>query len=627
MKKNILFAIAFLMAGFLSASAQNEFVNDGALVTATNGALITVQGEMIVRDDGANNGVLNNSGTIDVTGNLTVHGACDFNNTGGTVNVGGDVSNTDAGTVLTNAGTINNAGNWSNDADALATIEGAGETITVGNFTNSGGATLDIQSGGTYRVGGNWTNDATFTSATDGTVEFNGDATQAYNHTGNSYMFGTVIINSPEVNAASADFTVMPDGELQFLTGGSKRNIITTGASNFVFMECNGATKSSVTGFSNGPGTFTSPDIDEEDRNYVIGNFKWRRHDEASQLYAFPVGENATIQLMQLEFPAGALTNAGIETLEATYDAASRAPDDPDVSISDCPFNTDNGLKGYTGQWDWSAKDGGGADVLSLVAPEEYALTIYPRGESIDPGNNDFYIEITHDDVNWALRGNGASNCAQPAGPVQLTVSLNEFSKGGGLQAEQPLPVEYLAFAAEPLTTSILVNWVTASETQSAYFDVERSTDGVHFETVKPSVPAQGNSTQAISYSFEDVNVAFNQRYYYRLKQVDLNGAYEYTEIVDAILRNDNTRPLDVKLYPNPTSGNVTLGVSALEAEGVSINIYDGTGRIVARRQLTAQPGYGEYDFTPVTEGLAAGVYHVVITSGKNVSSHRLMKQ
>lgn len=626
MKKYILFATAFLFAGIVSVSAQNEFVINGASVVVNNGETFTVQGELSVRDAGANQGALNNAGTIDVQGNLLVIDAGDVGNTGGTINVGGDVTNTGAGTVVTNAGTIDVQGNWTNEDGALTTIEAGAELTSGGNINNAGGATIDLLSGATLRVGGDWTNDAVFTSATDGTVDFNGDAAQNYSHSGADYMFGTVVVNTPEINVTSGDFTVMPGGALQFQNANGKRNIITTNA-NYVFMECNGATKSSVTGFSNGPGTFNAPNIGAENSNYVVGNFKWRRHDDASQLYSFPVGEDASIQLMQLEFNAGALSGAGIETLEASYDGASRAPDDPDLGISDCPFNTDNGLKGYTGQWDWSAKDGANADVAALSGAEEYVLTLYPRDETIDAGNVDFYVEISHDDVNWGLRGNSSSECAQPSGPTQLTVSLSEFSKGGGLQAEQPLPVDYLAFEAKPLASSILVNWVTASETQSAYFDVERSTDGVEFETVKANVPAQGNSSQAVSYKYEDVDVAFNQRYYYRLKQVDQNGAYEYTEIVDAILRNDKTRPLEVNIYPNPTNGTVTLGVTALEAEGVTVNIYDGAGRVVASRQLVAEAGFAEYDLTPVAEQLAAGLYHVVITSGANVSAHRLMKQ
>ena len=77
---------------------------------------------------------------------------------------------------------------------------------------------------------------------------------------------------------------------------------------------------------------------------------------------------------------------------------------------------------------------------------------------------------------------------------------------------------------------AIQVRWATASEINNREFDVERSTDGSTW-TIIGLVPGNGNSTQENMYAYNDLNVVPGIPYYYRLKQIDFNGNYQYPSL------------------------------------------------------------------------------------------------
>lgn len=93
-----------------------------------------------------------------------------------------------------------------------------------------------------------------------------------------------------------------------------------------------------------------------------------------------------------------------------------------------------------------------------------------------------------------------------------------------------PVPVKLSSFTAEKVNTTTLLQWSTATEINSKNFEVQRSADGKEFKTIGV-VQAKGNSTNQTNYSFTDA-VPINGINYYRLKQVDVNGKFEYTNII-----------------------------------------------------------------------------------------------
>jgi hypothetical protein len=139
-----------------------------------------------------------------------------------------------------------------------------------------------------------------------------------------------------------------------------------------------------------------------------------------------------------------------------------------------------------------------------------------------------------------------------------------------------PLPVELLTFNAQCVDAHVKLTWITASETNSDHFVVERSADGEEWDAVA-NIKGAGNSNQPISYAYTDEQGAEGTMYY-RLKQVDYNGAYEYYGPVTEQCNSGND--IEVRLFPNPTDGSVWIqcGVSS---QG-KVRLCDLAGRVLS---------------------------------------------
>ena len=115
----------------------------------------------------------------------------------------------------------------------------------------------------------------------------------------------------------------------------------------------------------------------------------------------------------------------------------------------------------------------------------------------------------------------------------------------------QVLPVELTAFTATKTDNQdILLNWTTASETQNKLFEIERSQNGENWQKIG-KVPGNNNTIKPTHYQFLD-KIPFLSDNYYRLKQIDFDGNYEYSEV--KYIRFGNTRTVySREPYPNPT--------------------------------------------------------------------------
>lgn len=172
------------------------------------------------------------------------------------------------------------------------------------------------------------------------------------------------------------------------------------------------------------------------------------------------------------------------------------------------------------------------------------------------------------------------------SGTISGTFSSTNIPTGFGIQytstevnlTSNILPVEFARFKVQAQRSSILLDWQTASEANSKNFIVEHSIDGQTFVAVG-EVPAAGNSDVLVDYNFihEDPNIGTN---YYRLRQQDLDGSFEYS-----VLRVLNYYNLDkdVTIYPNPTMGQVYIKNQSDKV--LNLVIRDLSGKIVYRRK------------------------------------------
>jgi hypothetical protein len=203
----------------------------------------------------------------------------------------------------------------------------------------------------------------------------------------------------------------------------------------------------------------------------------------------------------------------------------------------------------------------------------------------------------------------------------------NAFSLGGlfitPTMSSCVFPVEYLSLTATPLENTIMLDWETATEVNNAGFEVYRSTDAVTFENIG-WVPGIGNSSSPTAYDFEDVNVVANQRYFYRLRQVDFNGGEAISNTVEAILLKGQDYMVG-GFFPNPSDGNVSLWMSLATDIDFALEVHNPLGQIVHREARDIDSGYNrlEFDFSK----LSKGTYVAHVKLGNELVTRKLVIQ
>lgn len=170
------------------------------------------------------------------------------------------------------------------------------------------------------------------------------------------------------------------------------------------------------------------------------------------------------------------------------------------------------------------------------------------------------------------------------------TVRLNYWGGASGNQniniGVSPLPIELIAFDATANDNQVDLNWSTGSERDNDYFTIERTLDGINFEVVG-TVKGSGNSSIKNDYSYTDYN-PFNGVSYYRLKQTDFNGAFEYFDVQSVTVKKSS---FNSNVYPNPTStGTVKLTVPQ-NNEMVQLKIYNLMGQLSGHQIIDAREG------------------------------------
>lgn len=199
---------------------------------------------------------------------------------------------------------------------------------------------------------------------------------------------------------------------------------------------------------------------------------------------------------------------------------------------------------------------------------------------------------------NWIIsKGN---SCAR----VPVTTTLN-----------CPLPLNWLSFDVQKQQAKVvLVSWVTANENNVLNFQIERSSDGIHFETIG-TIVASGNNTAA-SYYFTDNTISESGIYYYRIKENDVDGLYTFSSIQVITIE------APFSIYPNPTSGIVHIVFTTDPGPGSYIVMYDAVGRILNQIPVEASD-QSDIDLS----GYASGVYVLKIVSLNDIFIEKIVRK
>jgi uncharacterized protein (DUF1501 family) len=186
------------------------------------------------------------------------------------------------------------------------------------------------------------------------------------------------------------------------------------------------------------------------------------------------------------------------------------------------------------------------------------------------------------------------------------------------------LPVELLSFVATGKDRAIELDWQTADERDNRGFEIERSTDGRAF-TFIGFVTAAADPGGGAFYLYVDPEVSINQLYYYRLRQVDLDGTITTGPVVTARLSGSSVSDWAVGLpFPNPAEAYTNLSIHAPHDATVRISVVDAGGR-----QLLTDThvviGRRDNALRIPTDRLPAGLYSIQVTTGQRRQVRKLV--
>jgi hypothetical protein len=495
---------------------------------------------------------------------------------GAEVYVMGDFHNYQTSGLLRNDGFIEIQGHAL--SDNLFEQRGTGTTLFINNDVNAGQtqfisgsyavrggqAAIGVNDGSFYNLqlandqGIVWLNGTGNIADVRNTVDFNGPGAPVVNR---------IITDDPVAipangNAYAATFGLMNSAPG---LGGLINNTVTTGGN--------------MSGTDNG---------------YIQGNFR-RAISPAGGTYNYVLG---------LE-PAGGAAQRGMQYMNLiiggnTYDVISgyfqTGLDNtfpPGVECSGYIIDYWGGLD--HGQWVMSDITGAGTGV--------YETRVWPQDDNF-PAKSIWVV----------TKDNSIQGVADDCGPTPVGLDRAGFvgmGQFGVAASEILLPAELINIWADAKVDHIEIGWSVGSEYNVDYYELQRSENGIDFETIA-IIDAVGTTQSQIDYSHDDYNVGRNKNYYYRYQSVDHDLFTEYSPLVNAILTGSDNFAESILLYPNPTNGDLFMELSLDLNSMVQITIMNSAGQQV---EFNEHQGYsGNNVFTLDSKNWASGVYIIQAT-------------
>jgi hypothetical protein len=226
--------------------------------------------------------------------------------------------------------------------------------------------------------------------------------------------------------------------------------------------------------------------------------------------------------------------------------------------------------------------------LLATGSGTSYSATI-PGTDVNGTSQNDYYVLTS----TLSLSALGSTN---------VDLATISYNNNGG--SNFPLPVELTTFTAFAKNKEVKLNWQTATEVNNYGFNIERKLDAGDWNKIA-FVEGHGNSNSPKYYSFTD-KLNETGKYSYRLKQVDIDGSFEYSKVVEAIIEIPNNLEL-AQNYPNPFNPTTDIKFSLPETGNISLVVYNVIGEQVAEllnQKMDAGYHTVKFDGSNLTSGL-----------------------
>ncbi|MFN0187668.1 MAG: hypothetical protein ACKVQV_03110 [Bacteroidia bacterium] len=443
--------------------------------------------------------------------------------------------------------------------------------FTLGNPTS-----IYSVNGKVQKVAGNFLNYGVY-NPVGGTLELNGTNAQAYR---NYDIVNNVVLNhtGPGVNLN----TSMILGSTGFLTLTNGR--IITSASYEVIV--NNRTPAAVS--TGNPSSFVQGFL--------------RRYLNSTGSYDFPVGDALKgFQRANINFAYPANPTV-IDNLRVNFTPYASLP--TPLGVIDCSLTfTSNALD--NGRWVFSPSNS--------PTSGNFDLTLYNTG-------------FTNAANSWTIMSNSGGPWTLANGTCVLSPvtavrrnAMNGLYEFGTAQGPSTLPVSWLNFFARPNNRKIILDWSTASEDNNLGFEIERQSENENVFSKIGWVDGGLNSSVVLNYSFEDENVEPEIDYFYRLKQVDLNGLFDYSEIVHARLNVEGSNK--TQIVPNPITNNSILIFELKTESKIEISVFNSMGELVCIKEFAHLiSGIQKIDIDLICNKLNVGFYTFRIAGTHHLS-------
>ncbi len=224
----------------------------------------------------------------------------------------------------------------------------------------------------------------------------------------------------------------------------------------------------------------------------------------------------------------------------------------------------------------------------------------------------------------WDDRGNGGATGTFTAGTVPTSAAQTDFGPFtlASTSFQNPLPVEFLSLDAKWKNQTVEVNWSTATEINSDYFSIQRSTSGSSFENIG-SIRAAGNSNELLEYLFTDMQPRPGISYY-RLQQFDFDGRYEITAAV-MVRSPDYFESLEIiSVYPSGDGQTLIAAIGFPETGNYLLEILDVTGRLVQSELVKGTRGNQFVHLT--APHVMSGIYFLRIGYEFNTATSKFIR-
>jgi len=427
-------------------------------------------------------------------------------------------------------------------------------------------------SGGTVNVSGGvklvlhntkWINNAEFT-ATNGTVELTGDASQANSSIGGTKetSFYNLTINK-SLNSAELGQNITIENTLN-LTNGQ--------------LELNDKDVTLIGNFTLGVGSYIQ----------TSGGGKLSQTINTGNSKIFPVGNGSftpvTIQNDGTSDIYSVRNTAGVLENGTTGNAQSNEVVNQTWHITEAVAGASN----LTITAQWNASD---------------ELTGFDR-------NN---CAISHYTSSWDAPTNSVATGSDPYSLSRSNItSLSPFA----VASNGVLPTELIAFRAFKQNDDVKLEWQTANEINSDLFEIEHSRDAISYHQIGEIKAALFSDTE-LSYEFLDKN-AFIGTNYYRLKMKDIDGSFKYSETRNVNFHNIRGLEKDIIIYPNPVSDIIYLQFSQIPQKA-SLQLYNKLGQLILDKTLLSS-----IQNQVKLKDISTGVYFLNIQTDGQQSIHKI---